>query len=90
MPIDFSVEPEFQAQLDWIREFVETEAVPLDLAFGGEAADFLLVAGEGEALVKGAGDLALQLTDTPLIGSGLDLIEAALVRRVDGEQGDVL
>ncbi|MEM9173807.1 MAG: acyl-CoA dehydrogenase family protein [Myxococcota bacterium] len=36
MPIDFSVEPEFQEQLDWIRGFVETEAVPLDLAFGGE------------------------------------------------------
>ena len=36
MPIDFSVEPEFQEQLDWIREFVDTEAVPLDLAFGGE------------------------------------------------------
>lgn len=36
MPIDFSVEPEFQEQLDWIRDFVETEAVPLDLAFGGE------------------------------------------------------
>jgi len=36
MPIDFSVEPEFQAQLDWIREFVDAEAVPLDLAFGGE------------------------------------------------------
>ncbi len=36
MPIDFSVEPEFQKELDWIREFVDTEAVPLDLAFGGE------------------------------------------------------
>ncbi len=36
MPIDFSVEPEFQDHLDWIRNFVETEAVPLDLAFGGE------------------------------------------------------
>jgi len=36
MPIDFSVEPEFQEQLDWIREFVDEEAVPLDLAFGGE------------------------------------------------------
>jgi len=36
MAIDFSIEPEFQKQLDWIREFVDTEAVPLDLAFGGE------------------------------------------------------
>ena len=36
MAIDFSVEPEFQEQLDWIRTFVDEEAVPLDLAFGGE------------------------------------------------------
>jgi len=36
MPIDFSVEPEFQKELDWIREFVDEYAVPLDLAFGGE------------------------------------------------------
>ena len=39
MPIDFGVEPEFQAELDWIRTFVEEEVTPLDLAFGGE--DFL-------------------------------------------------
>jgi len=38
MSIDFSVEPEFQAQLDWIRQFVDEEAMPLDLAFGGEEA----------------------------------------------------
>ncbi len=38
MPIDFSVEPEFQEQLDWIRDFVDTEAIPLDLAFAGEEA----------------------------------------------------
>jgi acyl-CoA dehydrogenase len=36
MAIDFSVEPEFQAQLDWIREFVRDEIEPLDLAFGGD------------------------------------------------------
>ena len=33
MAWDFSTEPEFQAKLDWIREFVETEIEPLDLAF---------------------------------------------------------
>ncbi|MCP4905306.1 MAG: acyl-CoA dehydrogenase, partial [bacterium] len=36
MAIDFSVEPEFQEQLDWIREFVDTEAVPIDLAFADQ------------------------------------------------------
>ena len=34
MAWDFSTEPEFQAKLDWIREFVETEVEPIDLAFG--------------------------------------------------------
>ena len=38
MPIDFSVEPEFQKELDWIRQFVDEKAVPLDLAFAGEDA----------------------------------------------------
>jgi acyl-CoA dehydrogenase len=33
---DFSIDPEFEAQLEWIREFVATEIEPLDLAFAGE------------------------------------------------------
>lgn len=33
---DFGIDPAFQEQLDWIREFVATEVEPLDLAFGGE------------------------------------------------------
>lgn len=36
MPIDFGVEPEFQKQLDWIRNFVDSQIEPLDLAFGEE------------------------------------------------------
>jgi acyl-CoA dehydrogenase len=31
MAFDFSVDPEFQEQLDWVREFVETNVYPLDL-----------------------------------------------------------
>ena len=38
MPIDFSVEPDFQEHLDWMRAFVDEEATPLDLAFAGEDA----------------------------------------------------
>lgn len=30
---DFSVEPEFQAKLDWMLEFVKTECEPLDILF---------------------------------------------------------
>jgi acyl-CoA dehydrogenase len=33
MTWDFSTEPEFQAKLDWIDEFVRTEIEPIDLAF---------------------------------------------------------
>jgi len=29
--IDFSIEPEFQAKLDWMMEFVKTECEPLDM-----------------------------------------------------------
>ncbi len=31
MPIDFSVEPELAAQLDWVRDFVRDEVEPLDV-----------------------------------------------------------
>ncbi len=61
-----------------------------DLPLGGEAADFFLVPAEGEALVEGAGNLALKLAHAPLVGSGLDLVEAALVRGFDGEKFDVV
>ena len=30
MAIDFEVEPEFQKQIDWVRNFVEQEIEPLD------------------------------------------------------------
>ncbi len=33
---DFSIDPAFQEQLNWIREFVKAEVEPLDLAFAGE------------------------------------------------------
>ncbi len=34
MAWDFSTDPEFQKQLDWISDFVTEEVEPLDLAFG--------------------------------------------------------
>jgi alkylation response protein AidB-like acyl-CoA dehydrogenase len=34
---DFSTEPEFQEQLDWVEEFCRTEVEPLDLVFPGAA-----------------------------------------------------
>ena len=55
-----------------------------------EAADFLLVAGKSEAFVKGAGDLALEFADGPLVGGGFDLVEAAFVGGIDGKEFDVM
>jgi len=40
MAWDFSTEPEFQAQLDWMQDFVRTEVEPLDLVFRGPADPF--------------------------------------------------
>ena len=37
MSWDFSTEPEFQAQLDWVEQFCRDEVVPLDLLFPGAA-----------------------------------------------------
>jgi acyl-CoA dehydrogenase len=34
---DFSTEPEFQEQLDWVAEFCQNEVEPLDLVFPGAA-----------------------------------------------------
>jgi acyl-CoA dehydrogenase len=36
MAWDFSTDPDFQQKLDWVREFVQREVEPLDLAFAGE------------------------------------------------------
>ncbi len=35
MAWDFSTEKEFQLQLDWIREFVDNEIIPIELIQGG-------------------------------------------------------
>ncbi|MCJ2187314.1 acyl-CoA dehydrogenase family protein [Novosphingobium beihaiensis] len=38
--IDFSVEPEFQAKLDWMDQFVRTECETMDLLFPEQGAQF--------------------------------------------------
>jgi acyl-CoA dehydrogenase len=38
--IDFSVEPEFQAKLDWMREFVDSECQMMDVLFPEMGANF--------------------------------------------------
>ena len=61
-----------------------------DLALGGEAADLFRVPAQSEAFVKGAGDLALEFADGPLVGGGFDLVEAAFVGGIDGKEFDVM
>jgi acyl-CoA dehydrogenase len=40
MMIDFSVEPEFQAKLDWMETFVREECETMDLLWPEMAANF--------------------------------------------------
>ena len=40
MAWDFSTDPEFQVQLDWMAAFVREEVEPLDLVFRGPADPF--------------------------------------------------
>jgi acyl-CoA dehydrogenase len=40
VPIDFSVEPDFQEKLDWIRDFVNEEVSHLDAYFGRRVSPF--------------------------------------------------
>ena len=51
MAWDFSTEPEFQAQLDWMVQFVREEVEPLDLVFRDAAAPFD-PAGSARAIIK--------------------------------------
>ena len=52
MAIDFSVEPEFQAQLDWMDRFVTDEVEPLDLYFRGTVSPFDRANDTANALVR--------------------------------------
>ena len=50
-----------------------------NMAFAGQTAEFILVPAEGEALVEGTGDLALEFPHAPLVCGGFDLVEFARV-----------
>ena len=52
MAIDFSVEPEFQAQLDWMDRFVTEEVEPLDLYFRDTVSPFDRTNATANALVR--------------------------------------
>ncbi len=52
MAIDFSVEPEFQAKLDWMDRFITEEVEPLDLYFRDTVSPFDRTNATANALVR--------------------------------------
>ena len=52
MAIDFSVEPEFQARLDWMGRFISEEVEPLDLYFRDTVSPFDRTNATAKALVR--------------------------------------
>src|ERR1017187_9118894 len=60
------------------------------LPFPREPANALFVAAEGEALIEAGIELALELTEGPVLFGGFYLIETALVRVLDAEEEDVM
>jgi acyl-CoA dehydrogenase len=84
---DFSTEPEFQAQLDWVEEFCRTEVEPLDLVFPGAAYSrhpkAKALADPLKQQVKDRGLWALFL-DKDLGGPGFGQLKLALLNEILG------
>src|SRR5256714_566287 len=90
MAWDFSTEPEFQAQLDWVEEFCRTEIEPLDLVFPGAAwsrhPKAKALVDPLKQQVKERGLWALFL-DKDLGGPGLGQLKLALINEILGRYG---
>ena len=87
MAWDFSTEPEFQQQLDWVEEFCRDEVEPLDLVFPGAAYSrspkARALADPLKQQVKDRGLWALFL-DRDLGGPGFGQLKLALLERDPG------
>ena len=87
MAWDFSTEPEFQEQLDWVAEFCRTEVEPLDLVFPGAAYSrdpkAKALADPLKQQVKDRGLWALFL-DKELGGPGFGQLKLALLNEILG------
>jgi acyl-CoA dehydrogenase len=84
---DFSTEPEFGAQLDWVEEFCRTEVEPLDVVFPGAAYSrnpkAKALADPLKQQVKDRGLWALFL-DRDLGGPGFGQLKLALLNEILG------
>jgi alkylation response protein AidB-like acyl-CoA dehydrogenase len=87
---DFSTEPEFQEQLDWVERFCRTEIEPLDLVFPGAAYSrqpkAKALADPLKQQVKDRGLWALFL-DKELGGPGFGQLKLALLNEILGRYG---
>jgi acyl-CoA dehydrogenase len=87
---DFSTEPDFQAKLDWVAEFVREEVEPLDLLFPGnaepydrESAVYLEVVRPLQARVREHGLWAAHIPPD-LGGMGMGQVKLALLNEILG------
>ena len=88
MAIDFSVEPDFQVQLDWIREFCREQIEPIDLlhphlAFHPLEGDLRLLVRSLQDQVKARGLWAAHL-GPELGGQGFGQLKLALINEILG------
>lgn len=89
MAWDFSTDPDFQAQLDWMAAFVREEVEPLDLVFRGPAAPFdpnspaRAIMKPLQAVVKAKGLWACHL-GPELGGNGFGQLKLGLMNEILG------
>ena len=87
MAWDFSTEPEFQAQLDWMREFVKNEIEPIELFFDDmTAGNWRKLTDPLKEQVKQRGLWACHL-DPELGGQGYGQVKLALMHEILGRSG---
>jgi acyl-CoA dehydrogenase len=87
MAWDFSTEPEFQAQLDWMREFVKNEIEPIELFFDDmTSGNWRKLTDPLKEQVKQRGLWACHL-DPELGGQGYGQVKLALMHEILGRSG---
>lgn len=87
MAWDFSTEPEFQEQLDWMREFVKNEIEPIELFFDDmTSGNWRKLTDPLKEQVKQRGLWACHL-DPELGGQGYGQVKLALMHEILGRSG---
>jgi acyl-CoA dehydrogenase len=90
MAFDFSIEPEFQADLDWIDDFVRTEIEPIDALFSDQHLTYDKTFEPGQKLIRPlqqrVRDRGLWAVHLPphLGGMGLGNVKLGLINEILG------